>query len=111
MHTNTKQQSLKDINVRYDLQPGDIGNVVYLHAVVYAEEYGLDHTFEVYVASGLAEFIKSFNSIKDRLWVAEIKGKNIGSIAVFGHTESEAQIRWFLVHPSYRGLGLGKTLF
>jgi len=97
--------------VRYDLQPGDIGNVIYLHAVVYAEEYGLDHTFEVYVASGLAEFTQSFNSIKDRLWVAEIKGKNIGSIAVFGRTESEAQIRWFLVHPSYRGLGLGKTLF
>lgn len=111
MPTNAKQRTLKDIIVRHDLQPGDMGNVVNLHAVVYAEEYGFDHTFEGYVASGLAEFAQSFNSIKDRLWVAEIKGKTIGSIAVFGRSESEAQIRWFLVHPSYRGLGLGKTLF
>ena len=111
MPTNAKERTLKDISVRYDLQPGDMGNVVYLHAIVYAEEYGFDHTFEGYVASGLGEFAQSFNSNKDRLWVAEIKGKIIGSIAVFGRSESEAQLRWFLVNPNFRGLGLGKLLF
>ena len=64
MPTNAKQKTLKDIIVRYDLQPGDIGKVVYLHAVIYAEEYGLDHTFEGYVASGLAEFAQSFNTTR-----------------------------------------------
>ncbi|MFX1301561.1 MAG: GNAT family N-acetyltransferase [Promethearchaeota archaeon] len=111
MSSNTKQRILKDVNVRYNLQPGDIGKVIYLHAVVYAEEYGLDHTFEGYVASGLAEFAQSFNAIKNRLWVAEINEEIIGSIAVFGRSESDAQLRWFLVHPHYRGLGLGKLLF
>ncbi len=111
MPSNAKQRSLKDINVRYNLQPGDIGNVVYLHAFVYAEEYGLNHTFEGYVAAGLSEFAESFNPMKDRLWVAEIEGNIIGSIAVFGRSQSEAQLRWLLVHPSYRGLGLGKILF
>ncbi|MFX1466637.1 MAG: GNAT family N-acetyltransferase [Promethearchaeota archaeon] len=111
MPSNIKQRILKDISIRYNLQPGDMGNVVSLHAVVYADEHGFDHTFEGYVASGIAEFAQSFNAAKDRLWVAAIKGQIIGSIAVFGRSESEAQLRWFLVHPSYRGLGLGKLLF
>jgi GNAT superfamily N-acetyltransferase len=88
-----------------------MSNVIYLHAVVYAVEYEFDHTFEGYVAAGLAEFAQSFSPNKDRLWVAEIEGEIIGSVAVFGRSESEAQLRWFLVHPNYRGLGLGKLLF
>ena len=111
MHINANDRSLKDVKVRYDLQPGDIGNIVYLHAVVYAKEYGFDNSFEGYVAAGLAEFAQSFNPNKDRLWIAEIEGKIIGSIGVYGRSESEAQLRWFLVHQRYRGLGLGKSLF
>jgi len=111
VHINANDRSLKDVKVRYDLQPGDIGNIVYLHAVVYAKEYGFDHSFEGYVAAGLAEFAQSFNPNKDRLWIAEIEGKIIGSIGVYGRSESEAQLRWFLVHQRYRGLGLGKSLF
>jgi N-acetylglutamate synthase-like GNAT family acetyltransferase len=111
MPNNAKQQFLKDMNVRYNLQPGDMGKVVYLHAIIYAEEYGFDHTFEGYVASGLAEFAQTFNAARDRLWIAEIEGEIIGSVAVFGRSESEAQLRWFLVHPKFRGHGLGKLLF
>jgi len=88
-----------------------MGNIIYLHAVVYAKEYGFDHSFEGYVAAGLAEFAQSFNPNKDRLWIAEIEGKIIGSIGVLGRSESEAQLRFFLVHQSYRGLGIGKSLF
>ena len=111
MPNNAKQQILKDMNVRYNLQPGDMGKVIYLHAVIYAEEYDFDHTFEGYVASGFAEFAQTFNAVKDRLWIAEIEGEIIGSIAVFGRSESEAQLRWFLVHPNFRGRGLGRLLF
>jgi GNAT superfamily N-acetyltransferase len=88
-----------------------MGNIIYLHAIVYAKEYGFDHSFEGYVAAGLAEFAQSFNPNRDRLWIAEIEGKIIGSICVLGRSESEAQIRFFLVHQSYRGLGIGKLLF
>jgi GNAT superfamily N-acetyltransferase len=94
--------------IRHDLKPGDLGYLVYLHGILYAKEYGYDQTFEAYVARGLAEFIQSFSPDEDRIWLAETEGRIIGSIAIVGHSREAAQLRWFLVHPEYRGLGLGK---
>jgi len=92
------------------MKPGDIGYLTYLHGILYAKEYGYDQTFEAYVAGGLAEFVQSFNLDKDRIWLAETNGRIIGSIAIAGYSKVDAQLRWFLVHPDYRGLGIGKNL-
>lgn len=100
----------ENVNLRCDLRPGDIGSVVSLHGVIYSQEYGYDHTFEAYVAAGAAEFAQAFDSHRDRLWIAEAGGQTIGSVAIVRRTASEAQLRWFLVHPNWRGLGLGRIL-
>lgn len=97
------------IEIRTDIRPGDIGYLVYLHGIVYANEYQLDHTFEGYVAAGLGEFAKSYDEGKDRLWLAEIESRIVGSIAIVGLPDKTAQLRWFLVHPDARG-GLGRRL-
>lgn len=96
--------------LRHHVKPGDIGYLTYLHGVLYAKEYGYDQTFEAYVARGLAEFVQSFSAKKDRIWLAETDGRIIGSIATVGHSKVDAQLRWFLVHSDYRGLGIGKEL-
>jgi N-acetylglutamate synthase-like GNAT family acetyltransferase len=98
------------MNIRTDIRPGDIGYLIYLHGVVYAREYGLDYTFEGYVAAGLGEFAKSFDERKDRLWVAEEAGRIVGSIAIVGHEDGTVQLRWFLVDTEARGSGLGSRL-
>ena len=98
------------MRIRTDIRPGDIGYIVYLHGMLYAREYNLDHTFEGYVASGLGEFAKSFDERKDRLWIAEESGRIVGSIAIAGQADHTAQLRWFLVHPEARGSGLGARL-
>jgi N-acetylglutamate synthase-like GNAT family acetyltransferase len=98
------------IRIRTDIRPSDIGYLVYLHGVLYENEYHLDHTFEGYVASGLGEFAKSYDERKDRLWLAEKDGLIVGSIAIVGLTNKTAQLRWFLVHPDARGVGLGRQL-
>lgn len=100
----------KDMNIRCHLQPGDIGYIIYLHGLSYGKEYGYDHTFEAYVAAGLGEFAQSFQPNKDGLWVAEMEGQMIGSIGIVRRSESAAQLRWFLVHPQKRGLGIGRAL-
>ncbi|MDH5482906.1 MAG: GNAT family N-acetyltransferase [Candidatus Bathyarchaeota archaeon] len=96
--------------IRHRIKPGDVGYLTYLHGTLYAKEYGYDETFEAYVACGLAEFVNLFNTNKDRIWLAETKGRIIGSIAIVGHSKAEAQLRWFLVHPDYRRIGIGKEL-
>jgi len=102
--------SSKKWKIRHFLKPGDIGYLTYLHGILYAKEYGYDQTFEAYVADGLAEFVQSFSSDKDRIWLAEINDQIVGSIAIVGNSKLEAQLRWFLVHPNCRGLGLGREL-
>ncbi|MCX8188209.1 MAG: GNAT family N-acetyltransferase [Nitrososphaeria archaeon] len=98
------------MKIRCELKPGDIGEIIKFHGITYSKEYGYDLTFEAYVAEGLAEFIKSYSAEKDCVWIVEDDKKIIGCIAVFGRSKDCAQIRWFLVHPEYRGKGLGKKL-
>jgi GNAT superfamily N-acetyltransferase len=97
------------ITLRHEVRPGDLGNVVALHGVLYAREYGFDATFEAYVAGPLAEFVKS-NRPRERLWLAEMDGRLVGCVAIVGATETIAQLRWYLVDPSARGQGLGRRL-
>jgi N-acetylglutamate synthase-like GNAT family acetyltransferase len=98
------------MQIRTYINPGDIGYITYLHGLWYAAEYGLDHTFEGYVAAGLGEFAQSYVEGKDFFAVAEMEGKIVGSIAIVGHPQQSAQLRWFLVHPDARGKGVGRTL-
>lgn len=105
-----ESRSLADIIIRSDWHPKDLKAIIELHGFLYAQEYGLDRSLEEYVATACAQFQNSFNPEKDGLWLAE-KGENIiGSIGIVGQQEGLAQLRWFLVHPDYRGQGLGKTL-
>jgi N-acetylglutamate synthase-like GNAT family acetyltransferase len=97
------------LTIRTTLEPGDLGSVIHLHGVVYAREYGFDPTFEAYVAGPLAEFVRS-RTDRDRLWIAERGGRIVGCTAIVGTSAKEAQLRWFLVDPSARGLGLGTRL-
>jgi GNAT superfamily N-acetyltransferase len=97
-------------HIRSDLRPGDIGQILYLHGIHYRPEHGWDQTFEGYVAAGLAEFALGYDPSRDRLWLAEAGGEAVGCIAIVGHEEGRAQLRWFLVLPAYQGRGLGRRL-
>ncbi len=98
------------ITLRTDLRPGDIGQIIPLHGTLYAQEYQWDVTFEGYVAESMARFALSYEPHKDRLWIAEAGQQIAGCIGIVGHSEAEAQLRWFLVLPAYRAQGLGRRL-
>jgi GNAT superfamily N-acetyltransferase len=109
---DTSSQSYKlphGITVRHDVRPGDLGALVRLHGIIYAKEYGYDHTFEPYVAGPMAEFVLA-NSRRGRVWIVEKKGEIAGCLAVVEVSEKEAQLRWFLLSPEVRGKGIGRYL-
>lgn len=101
--------SRTDMTVRHDLRPGDLGRMVELHGVVYAAEFGFDHTFEAYAAETVADVGRRWLE-RDRLWLAEVDGRLVGCVGILGRDDDAAQLRWFLVDPSLRGRGLGRRL-
>lgn len=106
---NTQTERQTSFQIRHEIKPGDIGYIIYLHGILYAQEYGFDHTFEPYVAKPLAEFVLSATEL-ERLWIAEADGKIVGSVAIVRASEQTAQLRWLILHSDARGLGLGKQL-
>lgn len=94
--------------IRHELKPGDLGMVVHLHGLLYAREYGLDTTFEPYVAEPLAQCVRAGSG---RIWIAEDgTGRMLGSIAMVDAGQQVGQLRWFLLVPEARGIGLGRRL-
>ena len=90
----------------HTVRPGEIGYLTYLHCIVYAREYGIIQC----IYGGLAESFQSLKPKKGRIWLARAHGRIIGSVAIVGRSKLEAQLRWFFVHPQYRGRGIGKNL-
>lgn len=109
MPPTTSQTSSNGIRIRHSFQPGDTGRLIGLHGLLYAREYGWDHTFEAYVAQPLAEFVLKHGS-REKIWLVDYNGVLMGSIAIVKHSDTEAQLRWFLLHPSIWGRGLGSQL-
>ena len=91
-------------------RPGDMGWVVQSHGAQYAGEYGFDSSFEALVAEIAAKFLTSFDASRERCWIAEIDGTQVGSVFLVRHDDEVAKLRLLLVEPAGRGHGLGKRL-
>jgi len=100
---------IDDIRIRTELRPGDIGYVIYMHGRLYKKEYNYGIEFETYVAAGLAEFYQQYDPQKDRVWICEHRNNIVGFLLLM-HRGDAAQLRYFILKPQYRGIGLGNKL-
>ena len=101
--------SLDDISIRTELRNGDMGYVIYLHGLLYGREYNFGVQFETYVAEGLCEFYEKYDPKRNRVWICEHEEKMVGFLLLMDRGEA-AQLRYFIIEPEYRGIGLGKKL-
>ena len=91
-------------------KPGDFGWIVARHAELYAKEYGWTEPFEGLCAQIVAGFANNNDPKRERCWIAEMNGKNVGCVFLAKDSTTVARLRLLLVDPKARGLGLGARL-
>ena len=89
---------------------GDMGWIVARHGTLYAEEYGWDERLEALIAEIVAAFVRNQDPRRERCWIADQQGENVGSVLLVRETDEVARLRLLLVEPKARGLGIGARL-
>lgn len=102
--------NINDIKIRTELRPGDIGYITWMHGMIYSKENNFGLSFEAYVAKGLYDFCQNYDAELDRVWLAEHDERTVGFLLLMHRENNAAQLRYFLLDPGYRGIGLGKKL-
>lgn len=103
------QTVCNDVCIRHNLVCGDLGRIIALHGEAYEPLDGFGLNFEAFVARTIANFILDFDS-NGRIWLAERGSSLVGCTAIAKHGDETGQLRWVLVDPSARGIGLGHQL-
>ncbi|NCF74400.1 MAG: GNAT family N-acetyltransferase [Gammaproteobacteria bacterium] len=98
-----------DIDIRHELQAGDLGRIVALHGECYDSLPGFGLAFEAFVARTLSDYVLDTGA-NGRIWLAERDGQLVACTAIVLREDQQAQLRWVLVDPTARGIGLGKKL-
>jgi DNA-binding MarR family transcriptional regulator/predicted GNAT family acetyltransferase len=102
-----------DGRIPYLLRPhqtGDIGWITHRQGLIYAQDYGWDESYEALVAEILSGFVKNFDPVRERAWIAERDREIVGSVFLVRQSEEIAKLRLLYVEPSARGLGIGARL-
>jgi N-acetylglutamate synthase-like GNAT family acetyltransferase len=80
------------------------------HGALYAQDYGWDERIEALTAEIVAAFVRNFDGKRERCWIAERDGENVGCVMLVKETEEIARLRLLLVDPKVRGYGIGARL-
>lgn len=93
------------------LVPGDLGWVIHRQAVLYAQEYGWDNTYEALISKILGDYAMAPDPHREDAWIAERAGQIVGSIFLMKSEDpTVGKLRLLYVEPGARGLGLGRHL-
>ena len=94
--------------------PGLLGDVAALHGRYYAAHWDFPVMFEDKVAREMGAFLQRYDPARDLVLRVEERDRVLGSITIDGSdpelADGQAHLRWFILHESLAGQGLGKRL-
>ncbi|MBV8820161.1 MAG: MarR family transcriptional regulator [Acidobacteriaceae bacterium] len=99
-------------NVRIrGLRVGDLGWVAHRQAVLYAQEYGWDWSYEGLAAQILGNYAAQFDGAREDAWIAEMGDQVVGSVFLMKTADpAVGKLRLLYVDPCARGMGIGSRL-
>lgn len=107
-----EQRPPSPVTVSVGYRPGMVGRIAEMHAAFYSEHWGFGQFFESQVATGVAEFAGRLDEACNRVWLAMLNGRIVGSLAIDGQDlgDNKAHLRWFILDDGCRGSGVGRHL-
>jgi GNAT superfamily N-acetyltransferase len=87
-----------------------MGWIVSRQAALYTEEYGWTMEYEALAADIVAQFLKNFDPLRERCWIAERDGAPVGAVLIVKQSKTIAKLRLLHVERTARGLGIGTRL-
>jgi GNAT superfamily N-acetyltransferase len=98
------------ISIHGEFEPGDLGQLVYIHGVQNHADYGFNAIHEAYCAQIAVEYVLDRKKGRSRAWLAKQADRIVGSVLIIERPGNQAQLRLLFVDRSVRGLGLGRWL-
>lgn len=103
----------QEVHFRHDRRDGDEDLIVALHRLGYV---GLGSRFEGECLEQFLDYVRQtleqadLDNPSSRVWFVERDGQTVGCCALLTIAPGKGQLRWVVVTPEARGLGIGKTL-
>lgn len=89
----------------------DIDFIISRQLNLYKIEYGFtSEIWKAYVTDGVHQLVDQFDAEKDCVYILEANGNLSGCIAITHIDDATAQLRFFFIEPTLRGVGAGNTL-
>jgi ribosomal protein S18 acetylase RimI-like enzyme len=99
-----------DFEIRRELRDSDLDAVAELHERLYTDEYGLDRRFSDTVRASIEACAARGWPAAGGAWLVDRGDELRGCLALTHEGPGRGQVRWFLLAPELRGLGLGRRL-
>ncbi|MBV9491828.1 MAG: GNAT family N-acetyltransferase [Verrucomicrobia bacterium] len=99
------------LTLGHHFRPGDLGELIRIHGIQNAADYGFGPKHEAYCARIAAEFILNPREDRSRVWLIYAEdARVVGSVFIVELPDDLAQLRLLFVHARLRGLGMGRWL-
>lgn len=96
--------------IRREVRDSDADAIIGLHECLYTAEYGMGPAFVEGVRSTVATSIERGWPAGGGAWLVDSEDGLAGCLGLTDEGDGQGRLRWVLLHPDLRGLGIGRRM-